>query len=71
MGRYSRVHDRAGKPDSWPTDRQAEVLYPGELSCRHLRRIDVQLAETTDVLAGILGGLDLEVPVRLAPEVFQ
>ena len=71
VGRYSAVHDRAGKPDHWPTDRQAEVLYPGELSCRHLRRIDVQLAETTDVLAGILDGLDLEVPIRLAPEVFQ
>lgn len=71
LGKYDEVHDRAGKLDCWPTDRQAEVLYPRELPCRHLRRIDVQLAETTDVLAGILGGLDLEVPVRLAPEVFQ
>ena len=70
-GRYGKAHDRVGKPDCWPTDRQAEVLYPGELSCSHLLRIDVQLAETTDALAGILGGLHLEVPVRLAPEVFQ
>ena len=70
-GRYDGLHDRAGKLDCWPTDRQAEVLYPGELSCRYLRRIDVQLAETTDVLAGILDSLDLKVSVRLAPEVFQ
>ena len=71
VGRYDKVHDRAGKPDCWPTDRQAEVLYPHNLSCRYLRRIDVRSAETTDVLAGMLGGLDLEVPIRLAPEVFQ
>ena len=70
-GRFGGVHGRSGKLDCWPTDRQAEVLYPGELSCGHLRRIDVQLAETTDVLAGILNGLDLEVSIRLAPEVFQ
>ena len=71
VGKYGGVHDRGGKSDCWPTDRQAEVLYPGELSCRHLLRIDVQLAETTDALAGILDGLHLEVPVRRAPEVFQ
>ena len=70
-GRYGDVHDRAGKPDCWPTHRQAEVLYPCELSCRYLRRIDVQLAETTDLLAGMLDALHLEVPVRLAPEAFQ
>ncbi len=71
VGRYGKVHDRDDKLDCWPTDRQAEVLYPGELCCRYLRRVDVQLAETTDELAGMLEGLHLEVPVRLAPEVFQ
>ena len=71
VGRYNGVHNRAGKLDCWPTDRQAEALYPGELSCRHLRRIDVQLVETTDALAGMLEGLGLKVPVRHAPEVFQ
>lgn len=70
-GRYNHLHTRTGKDDAWPTDRQAEVLYPRQLSCNHLRRIDVQLAETEDSIAGILGTLDLSVSVRHAPEVFE
>ena len=70
-GRYSELHNRVGKQSSWPTDRQAEVLYPGELSCDHLQRIDVQLEETLDRIRGALGGLNLDVPVRHAPEVFE
>ena len=65
------LHDRAGKPPNWPTDRQAEVLYPGEVSCEYLRRIDVQREDTIDTMHGILGGLSLSVPVRHAPEVFE
>ena len=70
-GRYDRLHDRRGKEPAWPTDRQAEVLYPGELSCEYLRRIDVQQEETEDSIHGMLGGLGLNVPVRHAPEVFE
>lgn len=65
------LHDRTGKPPNWPTDRQAEVLYPGEVSCEYLRRIDVQREDTIDTMHGILGGLSLSVPVRHAPEVFE
>ena len=63
-------HDRAGKPADWPTDRQAEVLYPGEVPCEYLRRIDVQREDTIDTMRGALAGLGLSVPVRHAPEVF-
>ena len=56
---------------SLTTDRQAEVLYPGELSIEHLQRIDVQEEETLDVIHGIMGGLQVEVPVRHASEVFR
>ncbi len=71
-GRYGEPHDRHNKQPDWPTDRQAEVLYPGELSCDHLQRIDVQREETIDTIHGMLGGLNLEhVPVRYAPEVFE
>lgn len=70
-GRYGRLHSREGKHASWPTDRQAEVLYPGELSCGHLRRVDVQVAKTEDSVRGALGGLSMDVPVRHAPEVFR
>ena len=70
-GWYGTVHDRDGKQPDWPTDRQAEVLYPGEVPCRYLRRIDVQRADVVDSIHGILGGLRLTVPVRHAPEVFE
>lgn len=73
IGRYGRRHVRANKPDSWTTDRQAEVLYPGELSIEHLQRIDVQTEDGWDRIHGIMGGLNLNmnVPVRHAPEVFR
>ena len=70
-GRYGRLHSREGKHPSWPTDRQAEVLYPGELSCEHLRRMDVQVAEAEDSVHGVLGAFDMNVPVHYAPEVFR
>ena len=70
-GRYGELHNRVDKHSSWPTDRQAEVLYPGELSCDHLQRIDVQREETIDTIHGMLDVLNLNVPVRHAPEVFE
>lgn len=70
-GRYGDVHVRDEKRPEWPTDRQAEVLYPRKLSCEYLRRIDVQLPEAEDQIHGALAGLNLSVPVRYAPEVFQ
>ena len=71
-GRYDELHDRTNKRPEWPTDRQAEVLYPGELSCDHLQRIDVQVEATIDKVEGIKGGLNLDdVPVLYAPEVFE
>ena len=70
-GWYNTRHTRVDKLDAWPTDRQAEVLYPGELSCDHLQRIYVQLEESLDTIHGVLGGLNVNVPVSLAPEVFE
>ena len=62
-----------GKQPAWPTDRQAEVLYPGELSCDYLQRIDVQTEESTDSIYGALGALNVEVDASICfrPEVFQ
>lgn len=72
-GRYDTKHNRTGKPDNCPTDRQAEVLYPGELSCDYLQRIDVQVEESVDSIRGILAALGFpqEIPVFHAPEVFK
>ena len=69
-GRYGRLYGRQGKPSRWPTDWQAEVLYPHELPCEHLRQIYTQLGETEDSVRGVLGGLDLSVKVSHEPEVF-
>ena len=69
-GRYNQRHDRIGKQADWPTDRQAEVLYPGQVSCKYLQRVDVQWDETVDKIYGILAVLNLDVPVYHTPEVF-
>ena len=71
FGRYNERHDRERSQSDWPTDRQAEVLYPGEVSCCYLRRIYVDLEETADNIVGILTVLQLDVPVHHAPEVFE
>ena len=70
-GYYGQERNRDGKLDSWPTDRQAEVLYPGEVSCAHLQRIDVQLEQSLETIHGAMGALDATVPIRHAPEVFE
>ena len=69
-GRYGEVHDRSDKREAWTTDRQAEVLYPNELSCEHLLCIYVQCEESAEPIHGMLGGLQMSVDVRHAPEVF-
>ncbi len=71
VGRYGQAHSRSDKQLGWPTDRQAEVLYPGELSCKHLQRIYVQSEDAVDQIRGSLAGLQLDVGVSYAPEVFQ
>jgi hypothetical protein len=71
LGRYSTPHTRVGLPDHFPTDRQAEVLYPGELALDTLQGIYVQLEQALDDIHGALGALDLDYPVHLAPEEFQ
>lgn len=69
-GRYSGRQERAGLPDNFTTDRQAEVLYPG-LMLEHLQRIDVQVEEALYDVEGALGALGLRLAVSHAPEVFE
>lgn len=72
VGRYNRLHGRDGKLSAWPTDRQAEVLYPGELSCEYLQWIDAQTEDAVDGIHGMLSGLQLdEITIRHAPEAFK
>lgn len=71
-GRYGLEHRRQGAtPAAWPTDRQAEVLYPQALGIDRLRCIYVAEPEHADIIAGMVVHQQiLEVPVRIAPEVF-
>ena len=72
LGRYNVMLDRDGNLPAWPTDRQAEVLYPGELSCEHLQRIDAQTEDAVDGIHGVFSGLQVKkVTVCHAPEVFE
>ena len=74
-GRCGERHFRNGKQPSWPTDRQAEVLYPRQVCCDHLLCIGTQKEQTIDMIAGALAGAlkasDIDVCVRHTPEEFQ
>lgn len=59
-------------PANWTTDRQAEVLYPRELSTKHLLKIYVRNQEDEDSVAGLLGSLgQTAIPLLVAPDLFE
>ncbi|MGH3115878.1 MAG: DarT ssDNA thymidine ADP-ribosyltransferase family protein [Gaiellales bacterium] len=68
---YGTVQRSPGHPSSFPTHRQAEVLYPFELPISYLQKIYVQTEEGLDNVEGALGATDTDVPAQLAPEVFR
>ena len=70
IGRFGDEHTRAGLPPNWTTDRQAEVLYPGELSCEHLQWIAVRTEDDAVSVEAMLAPLGVMFAVRRAPEVF-
>lgn len=73
LGRYSTAHTRfMGHQASWPTDRQAEVLYPEAVPLTYLRRIYVRDGDHVDTVEGMFAGLPSATPVPVipAPEVF-
>jgi hypothetical protein len=73
-GRYSAELCRT--PDqlpSWPTDRQAEVLYPRALALDRLCQIYVRDGEHRDTIRGMITAFPglVDVPVLRAPEAFE
>jgi hypothetical protein len=65
------VRRQSGQLSNWPTDRQAEVLYPGPLSTEFLRTIYVVTDAHQDVIevgAEVQG--HAQVPVVVRPGVF-
>jgi hypothetical protein len=64
-------------PTAWPTDRQAEALYPAAVSTQHLQRIYVATGSHHDIAAS---SLDILLPkesrthrvsIVIAPEIFD
>ena len=72
LGRHQTVQKRKVKmPSSWPTDRQAEVLYPGALSIKYLQSISVQDEDVADAIHGMFGVFGVNFKVHYSPEMFK
>lgn len=70
-GRYGRPIERTTQADNEPTDRQAEVLYPAELSTDSLQRIYVNDGDEARLLRSQRDTLwHWEVPIEVRPDVF-
>jgi len=68
FGRYAQ---RWSHEDHWPTNRQAETLYPYELGLDHLQHIYAQTDDGIDNVEGALGYVGIDVETSLAPGMFE
>jgi hypothetical protein len=58
-------------PESYTTCKQAELLYPGEVSVDYLRRIYVRTdTDRAETLAMIAAGKHIRIPVEVRPDLF-
>jgi len=72
IGRYGHRHDRSGKAEAQPTDRQAEALFPAAVPIKALRTIYVRQEEHVDDIQGVFAVFPAaEVPIIVRPEMFQ
>ena len=73
QGKFGKLIRRTNRmADSWTTDVQAEVLYPGSLSTKFLKTIYVRTEDDADSVAGTLAALQhSDVPIKIAPELFS
>lgn len=62
-----------GMPEAWPTDPQAEVLYPGQIPVSQLRAVYVREEEHADTVSSWFPFFPAvrRVPVEYKPEVFR
>lgn len=61
-----------GLPENFPTCRQAEVLYPGEVSTEYLQRVYVTTGEDHDEICGQCAGVcHPDIEVHILPEIFK
>ncbi len=70
-GYYGTVSDRRGKGPHQPTDPQAEVLYPFELSLEHLHRITVGDEATFETVEAAYAHFPHHADIAIIPEDFR
>lgn len=71
VGRYGVVQTRAGLPDSQPTDRAAEVLYPQRLETSRIQAIYVVEPDHKHMILSWCAALDhQDIPVEVRPDAF-
>ncbi|MGC5288984.1 DarT ssDNA thymidine ADP-ribosyltransferase family protein [Micromonospora sp. DT231] len=77
-GKYSKITKRSPSTHqpNWPTDRQAEVLYPRPLGLDSLRTLYVRDGEHVDEIHGMIAGIpdaaNLDrIKIECRPEVFE
>jgi hypothetical protein len=72
VGRRGVVHTRAGLPDSQPTDRFAEVLYPQRIETSHIEAIYVMEPDHKHTILGWCAALDHpDIAVEVRPDAFD
>jgi hypothetical protein len=70
-GYYGSVQHRATCLPAQPTHRQAEVLYPGEISLEHLQSVYVRDSEQRRMIRAWCSAFDREPPeIEIRPDVF-
>ena len=70
-GRYGQSAPRGDRPPYQTTDPQAEVLYPFELSLKHLRTVTVADDHAYDAVEAALIHFSHEPKIELDPEAFR
>jgi hypothetical protein len=70
-GHGGHIYAREGLPDNCPTDRRAEVMYPGQLTLETLNVIYARNEDTLDNLSGAIGALNLSVRTEWRPAAFR
>jgi ssDNA thymidine ADP-ribosyltransferase, DarT len=73
VGKLDTLHRRDDTmPASWPTDRTAEVLYPGQIGLSHLRSIYVSELKHRAIILAWSEALSIEPPmVLIEPQRFE
>ena len=69
-GHYGSVSTRHGRPDDEPTNSQAEVLYPHQLTLEHLVCVTVGNEDVYETVAALFVHFPVDAKIDVRPEAF-